>query len=352
MSSDEENAPPLILHCHIPKTAGTTVSEGLRKSFNLYHFHHFHPDPFYILTRDVLEDLLQINPSLRSITSHNLRSFPLSIANRGTFFVTFLRRPEDAFISTLRFAQREFFTFPPEVRRLWPKDTPQLPLRELARQYLDLTATCLDLCTQTRFFCSPSATAEFGLCDGHSYGLNSYEIAFSILQQFHFVGVVEEMKKSLQVLTDLLWQRGIRVYFDLNLKMNASPEHSRPTWLNSDDEIGKRVFETGTTDRLLYDYFHDSLLESYRRLRSRCWLGARPAVRDAIEAFPSQRWRGVTRSMVNSGRLFWQRQRPDHSPIQVDEVELSTDTLEVRAARAFVEEDQRKIAQARRREFN
>jgi hypothetical protein len=36
---------PLILHCHIPKTAGTTVSAGLRNSFDIFHFHHFHPDP-------------------------------------------------------------------------------------------------------------------------------------------------------------------------------------------------------------------------------------------------------------------------------------------------------------------
>ena len=209
---------PLILHCHVPKTAGFTVSAGFRTSFSFYHFQHLHPDPYYILNRDLLEQLLQINPFLRSITSHHLRSFPLSIANRPTFFVAFLRRPEDAFVSTLRFAQREFAAFPPAVRRLWPKDTPHLPLRELARQYLEMTASFPDISPQTRFFCNPSTMAEFGLTDGNDYGLNCHEIALSILRDFHFVGIVEEMKKSLELLTDLLLQRGVRVYFDLRLK--------------------------------------------------------------------------------------------------------------------------------------
>src|SRR5258708_2890810 len=129
-----EISPHLLLHCHIPKTAGTTVSAGLRNSFEILHFHHFHPDPFYILTREILERLLEIDPALKSISSHHLRSFPLSVGNRSTLLITFLRKPEDAFISQLKYIQRHFSTFPPQVQCLWPDETPKLPLRELARQ--------------------------------------------------------------------------------------------------------------------------------------------------------------------------------------------------------------------------
>jgi len=204
---------PLLLHCHIPKTAGTTISAGLRKSFEILHFHHFHPDPFYILTRETLEQLLEISPALNSISSHHLRSFPMKLRGRPTFLITFLRKPEDALISQLKHIRRNFSAFPPEVRRLWPEETPELPLRELARRYLAQITSDQDISPQTRFFCNPNAMAKSGLSDGNSYGLDSYEIAHAILKGFHFVGIVDEMKKSLELLTDLLAQRGVKVYF-------------------------------------------------------------------------------------------------------------------------------------------
>jgi hypothetical protein len=336
MPFNREAGTPLILHCHVPKTAGTTVSEAFRQSFGIYYLHHLHADPYYILSRDVLEDFFQINPFLKCITSHHLRSFPLSIGNRTTFLFTFLRRPEDAFISTLRFAQREFLTFPPEVRRLWPKDTPHLSLRELARQYLDMSAAFPDISAQTRFFCNPNAMAEFGLSDGHDYGLNSPEIAFSILREFHFVGIVEEMKKSLEVLTDLLLQRGVRAYFDLRLKLNASPNNAPPAWLTPEDEVGRRILETNKSDRLLHDYFHKQVLESHRDLRKRHWLGFKPAAADFAEESHSG-WRNATRSFAHSAHLYYKRHAYDPQPCPF--TEISSDLLEFRAAQAVVSKE-------------
>jgi len=85
MRRNREPVAPLILHCHIPKTAGTTISAGFRNSFDFLHMHHYHPDPFYILSKATLERLLEIYPNLRSISSHHLRSFPLSVGKRPTF---------------------------------------------------------------------------------------------------------------------------------------------------------------------------------------------------------------------------------------------------------------------------
>ena len=324
---------PLLLHCHIPKTAGTTLSAGLRKSFDIFHFDHCHSDPLYILTREALEDALEFNPGLRSISSHNLRSFPLSIAGRPTFLITFLRQPEDALISQLRYAQREFSTFSPQVRNFLPKDTPDLPLRELARQYLDAATAYQDLCPQTRFLCNANAMASLGLSDGNKYGLDSYEIARSILNGFHFVGIVEEMKKSLELLTDRLLRLGVRVYFDSTLKLNPSPENSRPAWLTPADEVGQRVLETSKTDRLLHDQFRKQLLESHRELRKRRWLGFKPAAADAKDAFGDS-WRDGTRSLVNSAHLYWSS-RIDHTEQSVTP-SLCSDLLELRAARSVI----------------
>jgi hypothetical protein len=329
---------PLILHCHIPKTAGITVSAGLKRSFELCHIHHYHPDPLYILTPEVLEELLEINPALLSISSHHLRSFPLSVAGRPTFLITFLRRPEDVFISQLRFVQREFSFLSAEIKSVWPKDTPALPLRELAGQYLDGVATFQDHCPQTRFFCNPKAAAKPGLGDGHQYGAASYEMASSILNGFHFVGIVEEMKKSLEVLTDRLLECGIKAYFDLRLKLNTSQAKVRPAWLTPDDEIGRRVLEASASDRILHEEYRLRLLKSHCDLRKRRWLGFKPAATDAKQAFGIS-LRAGTRSLANSAHLYLSRQT-EHAE-QSFTPDLCSDRLELRAARSVA--DQMKV---------
>lgn len=326
---------PLILHCHIPKTAGITVSAGLKRSFELCHIHHYHPDPLYILTPKVLEDLLEINPALLAISSHHLRSFPLSVRGRPTFLITFLRRPEDLLISQLKFVQREFSSLSEEIRDVWPRDTPFLPLRELARQYLDRVATSLDYCPQTRFFCNPKAAAKFGLADDHQYGAASYEMASSILNGFHFVGIVEEMKKSLEVLTDRLLGCGISVYFDLQLKLNCSQAKARPSWLNLDDEVGRRVLEASASDRVLYEDFRVNLLKSHCDLRKRRWLGFKPAAAEVKQAL-SFSWRDGVRSLSNSAQLYLSRQT-DH-PEQSVTLPLRSDLLELCAAKSVAEQ--------------
>ena len=132
--------------------------------------------------------------------------------------------------------QRRFSSLPEEVRVFWPPDTPRLTLRELAWQYLERVTASQDFCPQTRFLCNAGAAGQFGLSDGNDYGLDSHEMARLILKGFHFVGIVEEMKKSLEVLADRLLQHGVRVYFDLNLKLNAGAESSRPAWLTREIE--------------------------------------------------------------------------------------------------------------------
>ena len=322
---------PLILHCHVPKTAGTTVSAEFRKSFESLHLHHYHPDPFYILTKETLETLLAIYPGLRSISSHHLRSFPLRVGARPTFLVTFLRKPEDAVISHLKYIQRNFWALSEPTRRLWPANATYLSLREFAREYLDQECATEDLCEQTRFICNPDAGALFGLSDGNPKGLNSYEMAHQILTGFHFVGIVEEMKKSLEVLADRLLQWGTQVYFDHSLKLNTSQESSRPAWLTPEDEVGRRVLAASKNDELLYDFFRNQLIDSHRELRKRRWLGFKPAARDAKEGF-SESWSDGTRSLVNSARLYWSRK--EYTVERPITPQLSSDLLELRAAEA------------------
>jgi hypothetical protein len=281
-----------------------------------------------------LEELLEIDPSLKSISSHHLRSFPLSVGDRTTFLVTFLRRPEDAFVSQLKYAQRNFFSLPEQVRCFWPADTPSLTLRELARRCLDIAeAASQDFCSQTRFFCNPDAGATVGLSDGNRYGLANYEMAYQILTEFHFVGIVEEMKKSLEVLSDRLLQWGTKVHFKLDLKLNTGESSAGPAWLNPEDEVGRRVLAASNSDRRLHEYFRQKLLEAHCKLRKREWLGFKPAAADARDAF-NDSWYDGTRSLVNSAHLYWSR-KTDHID-QLISPTLCSDLLEIRAAKTVV----------------
>jgi hypothetical protein len=307
--------PPLILHCHIPKTAGTTLSAGFRRLFGSYHLHHSHSAPDYVLTRDALERLLEIIPGLQSISSHHLLSFPTSVSNRPTFLITFLRKPEHHFISLLKNYRREFSVVPPGLRQQCPTGVARLPLREVCRQFLDLLGPGEDFSPQSHFFCGRYASlANTNSCNGNPVGFDPYEVARSILSEFHFVGIVEEMKKSLELLEDRLAQHGITAGFIHRTRENAAPDSSRPAWLTMDDEVGSRVLQTGKTDRRLYNHFRQVLLESHRELQNRRWLGFRIAAVHALGAFRDDGLPGVRQSLLKSANLYQKRRQPRDIP--------------------------------------
>src|SRR5260221_8125392 len=108
--------PPLILHCHVPKTAGVSFAQVLHETFQPFHLHHLHPDPAYVLTPQILETLLEINPLVKSFTSHHLRIFPRRLQNHRPIYITFLREPVAALISLLKYAQREYNNWKPEAQ--------------------------------------------------------------------------------------------------------------------------------------------------------------------------------------------------------------------------------------------
>jgi hypothetical protein len=139
-----------------------------------------------------------------------------------------------------------------------------------------------------------------------------------------------------EVLTDLLLQRGVRVYFDLRLKLNASPNNARPAWLTPEDEVGRQILETNRGDRLLHDYFQKQVLESHRDLRKRRWLGFKPAAADLTEESHFG-WRNATRSFAHSAHLYYKRHAYDPQPCPF--TEISSDLLEFRAAKAVLSKD-------------
>jgi hypothetical protein len=257
----------LILHAHIPRTAGTSVSRVFQKSFDTLHLNHYHSDPNYILGPRRLAALLEINPWLRSISSHHLRSFPYRVEQNKTVCVTFLREPTLAFLSFLNYARREYHNLPPETRGWWPEETPKMSLRELAAVYLDQIENSGDTSFQTRFFCPTALMSRQGLTDNNDYGVNCYEIAELILSQFALVGIVEEIKKSVALLHARLRSTGVAIDPRGIRRENKSRLQSRIPWLNANDEVGGKVLACNRNDRRLYSRYKEALLADYWNLR-------------------------------------------------------------------------------------
>jgi hypothetical protein len=259
---------PIILHCHIPKTAGTTVSAHLSGIFGKLHLSHYHLDPDFVLTPAILENLFAVNPCLRSLSSHHLRVFPTKIQGRRTHYITFLRDPSNTVISLLSYVQSNFKNLPPKAREFWPPEAPRLPLRDLAQWYVEKWGTT-EASGQTRFFCHREVLEKHA--GANAAGDVHAEIAFNVLKQFLFVGIVEEMPASIDVLDAKLHRLGIKLgreaFFGKLRHHNRNQKNKRNLrWLNSDDEVGRRILSCNSSDRFIYSGFKNELMASHRKM--------------------------------------------------------------------------------------
>jgi hypothetical protein len=267
---------PLILHCHIPKTGGVSFSRVLQTTFPGLHLTHVHRDPAYILTPQILETLLEINPLLKSITSHHLRTFPRRVQGRRAFFITFLREPTATFISLIKYARQQYHHWGPEAQKSWPADTAQRGLRDLAQIYLANQGEQIQHSPQTRFLCSPVSMKNAGLEVEHGYGLDRSDIAALILDQFFFVGIIEEMEKSLELLGARFKTLGVKLQKPFFLHLNRTRSRDDLSWLNPNDPVGNRVLRCNDCDRELYDKFRTRFLETYSQYRKTGRIDATP----------------------------------------------------------------------------
>ncbi len=260
---------PLFLHCHIPKTAGVSVGQLLDSTFHPYHFNHYHSDPLYVLTPPRLETLLKITPTLRSISSHSLRTFPRQVCGRKTCYITFLRDPTAAFVSLLKYCRAEYRAghLSAEARWMWPDDTPTRSLRDLAEWFLDQIGAENSYSPQTRFFCSPESMRKAGFTVEHQYGEDCFEVASMILERFLFVGVTEQIEKSVKLLIGKLKKLGIQVQEPALPHSNRSSSSEDLSWLTMRDKVGKRVLTCNEVDQQLYDRFRLALEREYARFQ-------------------------------------------------------------------------------------
>jgi hypothetical protein len=246
---------PIIVHAHVPKTAGTSFRQLLEHNFGTDCHLHWNPDPLFCFSRPEVERLVEEQPTLRALSSHGLRHLWPQICGRPVLAVTFLRDPIALFFSLLRYTRSKWQVLPPEVKQWWPENTPELTVRELANEYLhrskQLTGSPSQ-CLQTRFFCPLTSGKPLFPCDATSYGYNSLYRAAQVLETFFFVGLVEEMEASLWLFRTKLRAKGIDFVVPGRICANQTHPYERLDWLRADDPVGRAVLRAHRNDRRLY----------------------------------------------------------------------------------------------------
>jgi len=285
---------PILLHAHVPKTAGESLVDLFSKNFGERVLRFEYTDPVFVLSPNELDRLCSTRADLIAISSHNLRVFPSVVGGRHALYFTMLRHPVDTFLSLLKYVRRDFHRFTDEVRRYWPKNTPECTLRELAEHAMWEAGVQGQYCLQTRFFCPPAyVNIPIGY-DLNIYGACSFVIASSCLDRFFHVGIVEEMDQTMELLAAKLARAGISLEISDLEKINVTRvREDELEWINRDDEVGRSVLDSHISDFRIYDRSKKRLAEEYELFKRQKTLFVFGGDNDANAQKIGSRWTSV-----------------------------------------------------------
>jgi len=261
---------PLLVHVHLPKCAGTSFLKVLRASFGKRHIDHYPEGSSHLFTREEWWRFVIENPKAVSFSSHSLRVFPPILADRQPLYVAFLRNPLQRYVSHLTYSKKCFYTFPETLRAHLPPDCPDMSLREIAAWLLENQLSSVYrnmlaanfLAEQTwldRVGAMMHAGAQW-LDEGPilSAGFDQAKLALATatLEEFFFVGIVEEMDASLDLLKRKLEPYGMKLKIAGTPVENVSSELIDDlTWLTPTDSVGAVILSQLETDIRLYRRF-------------------------------------------------------------------------------------------------
>ena len=265
---------PLLVHVHIHKCAGTSLNRLLATSFGSRHCDHYPTclEPFP--TRDELLEFVAGKPDMVSLSSHSFRLYPPAIGNRLPLYVAFLREPLRRFISHLTYAKKQFSTFPDWLKQQWPRNCPEMPLRDMAAWMFEHQSEAVRSGSLVTNFLAEQTWLDIvggslKLTDRwlgrDSFVYRGFEpvkldLAAAVLENFFFVGLVEEMTASVRLLRQELRSYGIHLIEQPLPVENVSRELATEIeWLNPADSVGKAVFRFLDPEIALYRRFEERI---------------------------------------------------------------------------------------------
>jgi hypothetical protein len=253
----------LLIHVHIPRTAGTSIANWLSLATQAGktsgHASVYTGEIFGVRTG--LLDTGLGDPRIQTISTHDARTFPDRFIDRRAYYFTILREPLSQFASYMRYISenRESFRVPRRLRDRrevveWYLDARfgELVPENPQTNHLALHTWCA--MSDNRF--DPERYALWSNHDTLLYWSARLEVAKSVLRTFLMVGIFEHLNESL----GLLRERAARVGIDplpqshlprLNETKAGGEDES---WMDPGDPLYERIVASLETDIALYEY--------------------------------------------------------------------------------------------------
>lgn len=225
---------PLLVHVHLPKNGGTSVNRTLQLSFGEGYVPLYLDDPAQQHTAETVGRALYDRPDARVISSHSFTSWPTMLGNRVPLYMCFLRHPVERHHSYYRYCRKDYATLSEAHRQAWlPPNFLDMDVNQFLEWHLGKNRqNGMTPNFQVQYFARMSAP----------------RIAIRILEHFFFVGLTEQLERSLALL-----QKKLAAYsFDLKIaeetRHNVTAPHDTelPQW---DPSLGSLA-----ADEMLYEW--------------------------------------------------------------------------------------------------
>ncbi len=245
--------PPLLVHVHIPKCAGTSFNQILLDSFGDRYVPMYSTQPGSCFSIAELERRIAPLPNALAISSHSIRLFPERIAGRRALYVLFARHPLEWQISNITYLIENYHHLSEAHRATLPDECPEMSVKELISWLLEKNLRDNRPRTDlTRFLALPSCE-QAGVEPTDEMLVQT---AKRVLDGCFFVGLVERMADSVRLLSEKLALVGLELKTppaipDLNRSAHRRGDLS---WINESDPLGSRVLSRLARDQAVYDH--------------------------------------------------------------------------------------------------
>ena len=181
---------PILVHVHIPKTGGQSVNQYFTNTFH-DRMVHFYADKPMLARWDVFHRRMNERPSPLVFSAHVMRMhFPPILGGRVALYIAFFRHPYDVIFSYVKYIKKNYELQVPSLRKILPKNIKAMPVEDIMRWYLRNP--------QPIHFAGHILPVHFLTQTRDLYR------AKEIVRRFFFVGITEEMSRSIEVLKQKL----------------------------------------------------------------------------------------------------------------------------------------------------
>lgn len=260
----------VFVHVHIHKCAGKAFGDLIHESFGAHHLDMYRDDIYTSWRPDEVASVLAAHPRIYSVASHNFRLFADDLAGRKPLYTCFLRQPLDWFVSYLTYIKSSFSTLAPVHQQALPGHTATIPLADLAahvlREFSEIPTaynTFVRYLAESTFRehlrqmdTAPAWNQSLKGVDAAFFDAHGLSMAKKILtERFFFVGMVEQMPRSLKILRQRLARKGFTLLDRDARQINVSRQFRDDLrWLEADQPLGQLARTVFRDDLLLYDW--------------------------------------------------------------------------------------------------